>query len=51
MRRMSELMVPGFGNPVWLCQARMPQARGMAAYGRMGPQPEFIVWLLRNAGV
>ena len=32
MRHVSELLVPGFGRPVLLCRARMPRARGMAAY-------------------
>ena len=29
-RHMSELLVPGFGRPVLLCQSKMPRARGMA---------------------
>ena len=34
MRHLSELLVPGFGRPVLLCQGKMPRARGMAAYVR-----------------
>ena len=45
MRHVSELLVPGFGRPVFLCQGRMPRARGMAAYVRDGygafRQPKF----------
>ena len=45
MRHLSELLVPGFGRPVLLCQGRLPQARGMAAYERDGyeafRQPKF----------
>ena len=29
-----ELLVPGFGRPVLLCQGKLPRARGMAAYVR-----------------
>ena len=36
MRHESELLVPGFGQPVLLCRGRMPRARGMAAYVRDG---------------
>ena len=36
MHHMSELLVPGFGRPVFLCQRRMPQARGKVAYVRDG---------------
>ena len=35
-RQVLELLVPGFGRPVLLCQGRMPRARGMAAYVRDG---------------
>ena len=31
---MSELLVPGFGRPVFLCRGKLPRARGMAAYVR-----------------
>ena len=31
MRHVSEVLVPGFGRPVLLCQGKMPRARGMAA--------------------
>ena len=31
MRRVSEVLVPGFGRPVLLCRGKMPRARGMAA--------------------
>ena len=41
----SELLVPGFGGPVFLCRGKMPRARGMAAYVRDGygssRQPKF----------
>ena len=41
----SELLVPGFGHPVLLCQNGVPRARGMAAYVRDGyrafHQPKF----------
>ena len=44
-RHMSELLVPGFGRPVLLCQDGVPRARGMAAYVRDGYgafcQPKF----------
>ena len=44
MRRVLELLVPGFGHPV-LCWGRMPRARGMATYVRDGygafRQPKF----------
>ena len=36
MHHVSELLVPGFDRPVLLCRAKMPQARGMAAYERDG---------------
>ena len=36
MRHMSEVLVHGFGRPVFLCQGKMPRARGMAAYVRDG---------------
>ena len=42
---MSELLVPGFGRPVFLCRGKLPRARGMAAYVRDGygafRQPKF----------
>ena len=45
MRNVSELLVPGFGRPVFLCRGKMPRARGMAAYVRDGYeafcQPKF----------
>ena len=45
LRHVLELLVPGFGRPVLLCQGRMPRARGMAAcvqdgYGAFR-QPKF----------
>ena len=33
---MSELLVPGFGRPVLLCQDGVPRAREMAVYVRDG---------------
>ena len=36
MRRVLEVLVPGFGHPVLLCRGKMPRARGMAAYVRDG---------------
>ena len=39
IRRVSELLVPGFGRPVLLCQGKMPRARRMAAYVRDGYGP------------
>ena len=36
MRHVSEVLVPGFIRPVWLCQGKMTRARGMAAYVRDG---------------
>ena len=36
MRRVSEMLVPGFCRPVLLCRGKMPRARGMAAYVRDG---------------
>ena len=46
---MSELLVPGFGCPVLLCQDGVPWACGIAAYVRDGygafRQPKFE-WLL-----
>ena len=36
MRRVSGVLVPGFGRPVLLCRGKMPRARGMAAYVRDG---------------
>ena len=45
IRHVSEVLVPGFGCPVLLCQGKMPRARGMAAYVRDGygafRQPKF----------
>ena len=45
MRRVSEVLVPGFCRPVVLCQGKMPRAREMAAYVRDGyrefRQPKF----------
>ena len=42
---LSEVLVPGFGRHVLLCQGKMPRARGMAAYVRDGygvfRQPKF----------
>ena len=32
MRHVSELLVPGFGCPIFLCMGRMIRARGMAAF-------------------
>ena len=32
LRHVSELLVPGFGHPVLLCQGKLPRARGMAEY-------------------
>ena len=32
LRHLSELLVPDFGRPFLLCRAKMPRARGMAAY-------------------
>ena len=36
MRHVSELLVPGFGRPVLLCQGKMPRAWGIVAYIRDG---------------
>ena len=36
MCHVSELLVPGFGRPVLLCQCKMPRAHGVAAYVRDG---------------
>ena len=45
LRHVSELLVPGFGRPVLLCQGKLPHARGMAVYVRDGyrafSQPKF----------
>ena len=45
MRHLSEVLVPGFGRPVFWCRGKMPRARGMAAYVRDGygafRQPKF----------
>ena len=45
IRHVSELLVPGFGCPLLLCQSKMPQARLMVAYIRYGygafHQPKF----------
>ena len=32
LRYVSELLVPGFGRPVFLCPGKLPRARRMAAY-------------------
>ena len=57
LRHVSELLVPGFGRPVLLCQGKLPRARGMTAYVRDGygayRQPKFecgccemlVVWV------
>ena len=36
IRHMLEVLVPGFCRPVFLCQGKMPRARGMDAYVRDG---------------
>ena len=36
MRQVSEVLVPGFGRPVFLCRGKMPRSLGMAAYVRDG---------------
>ena len=45
MRHVTEILVPRFGRPVFLCRGKMPQVRGMAAYVRDGygafRQPKF----------
>ena len=45
LRHVSELLVPGFCRPVWLCRGKLPRARGMAANVRDGygafRQPKF----------
>ena len=45
IRHLSELLVPGFGRLVLLCQGKMPRASKMAAYVRNGygafRQPKF----------
>ena len=45
MRHVLEVLVPGFGCPVFLCRGKMPRARGLAAYVRDGygafRQPKF----------
>ena len=45
MHHVSEGLVPSFGHPVLFCRAKMPRARGMAAYIRDGygtfHQPKF----------
>ena len=45
MHHVSEVLVPSFGRPVLLCQGKMPQVHGMAAYVRDGykafHQPKF----------
>ena len=45
LRHVSELLVPGFGRPVLLCQGKLTPARGMASYVRDGygafRQPKF----------
>ena len=44
-QHMSELLAPGFGRPVLLCQDGVPRAHGMAAYVQDGYgafcQPKF----------
>ena len=32
MRHVSEVLVPGFGHPVLLCQGKMPLARGLHTF-------------------
>ena len=32
MLQVSEMLVPGFGHPVFLCRGKMPRTRWMAAY-------------------
>ena len=45
LRHVSELLVPGFGRPIFLSWGKLPRARGMAAYVRDGYgafcQPKF----------
>ena len=45
MRHVSEVLVPGFCRPIFLCRGKMPRARGMVAYVRDGygafQQPKF----------
>ena len=45
LRHVSELLVPGFGRPVFLCRGKLPRTRGMAAYVGDGygvfSQPKF----------
>ena len=45
MHHVSEILVPGFGHPVFLCRGKMPRARGIAGYVRDGygafRQPKF----------
>ena len=36
IRRVPEILVPGFGRPVLLCRGKMLRARAMAAYVRDG---------------
>ena len=36
LRHVSELLVPGFGRPVLLCQSKLSRASGMVAYVRDG---------------
>ena len=36
LRHVPELLVPGFGHPVFLCRGKLPHAHGMAAYVREG---------------
>ena len=40
-RHVSELLVPGFGRPVLLCQGKTPRARGIAADVRDGYTEHF----------
>ena len=45
LRHVSELLVPGFGRPVFLCRGMLPRTRGIAAYVQDGygafRQPKF----------
>ena len=36
MSHVSEVLVPGFCRPVLLCRGKMPRARGMVAFVRVG---------------
>ena len=52
LRHVSELLVPGFGHPVFLCWGKLPHARGMAAYEQDGygafQQPKFSVVIVKS---